>query len=56
MMSTNVMLTLSIFLLLSSCGTAKSDGTYAQAVPSPNGVTCYAIFQDGKAVGGSCLK
>lgn len=43
--------------VVSGCGVVKAGGVSAQQVPGPGGgVTCYAIMQDGQAVGGNCIR
>jgi hypothetical protein len=38
------------------CGIAPAvgSGAYAEEIPGPGGVRCFAIYQDGRAVGGNC--
>ncbi len=44
------------FIFVSACGQSKASTTArAIEIDSPVGVVCYAIVEDGKAVGGSCL-
>jgi hypothetical protein len=39
------------------CGDIRASGTArAELIPSPSGVTCYAIIDGGQTVGGSCIK
>jgi len=47
-----------LLVVLNSCGTAKSDSTHAEVIPSPlAGYTCFAVKDDtGKTVGGNCVK
>jgi len=41
---------------LQGCAPAKSGGPItAVSVPGPGGVSCFAVVQDGVAVGGNCL-
>ncbi len=45
-----------VVFVFNSCGTAHSDaGPRAIEIPSPVNTICYAIVEDGKAVGGNCL-
>ena len=40
--------------------TTCSDGTAttltADTIPGPPGYTCFAVMEDGRAVGGNCIK
>ncbi len=43
--------------IFEACGTpTKAGGAYAISFPGPDGTTCYAIYVDGKAVGGGCIR
>ncbi len=45
-----------MLFFLFSCAPAKSDeGAHAVEIPGPVGVYCYAVVENGKAVGGNCL-
>jgi hypothetical protein len=53
------MKTVSVILLLlfvSACGFARASAVYADRIPGPDGVTCYAIFDGDHVVGGNCVK
>jgi hypothetical protein len=42
--------------LAAGCGRAKGNQLSAQEVGAPNAdVRCYAVLEDGRAVGGNCL-
>jgi hypothetical protein len=42
--------------LLQGCGVlpARGSSSYAEQIPGPEGVKCYAIVEDGRTVGGNC--
>ena len=43
-------------LTLPDCVAARTDDVRAEFIPSPVGVTCYAIMQGGEARGGGCIR
>lgn len=47
---------LGLVIFANSCSPASGSGVIAQEVSPPSsGVRCFAILQDGKAVGGNCV-
>lgn len=42
-----------LVFMFSGCG-AKANDLHAEAISGPNGTACYAIIQNGLAVGGNC--
>lgn len=45
-----------LMFVFNSCGPAHSDeGVRAVEIPGPINVVCYAVMDNGKAVGGNCL-
>lgn len=48
-------LALILTALASSCGGAAAQHVRAEEIEGPAGVRCFAIVQDGQAVGGNCL-
>ncbi len=52
-----ILILLVLTALTVRCGTnAKASNTIAQEIPGPAGATCYAIFDDGRAISGNCVK
>lgn len=44
-----------LVMVLPACSKSKASGVHAEIIPSPDGSTCYGIFDgDGTLKGGNC--
>ena len=41
---------------LPGCGLARATNVMATSIPGPAGYTCFAVYNDGIAIGGNCVK